>query len=260
MGQPAWLHQSSSESTDGGTAPGRAFPVLCVSPRCRRNPLCKNRDVVSLRFGLRSLVSRLLGVQLSECNGAVLLSLAREVWAHQYRENQTSGGRIRVRCVPRAGGVDRPESRDPVRRRRPLHRRPGGPDGIPSTGLVLLPDRRQFLHRPLPTDGPPDLNVAEPVYVNRSISPPQPRGDNPHPRPDRIPTSPHPPRNTSPWPRKWLILVLPGPPLGLGHGSRYVGGRKRSGGEEKYIWNTTGHGGPVTVDQAGDRESCHVMA
>ena len=61
----------------------------------------------------------------------------------------------------------------------------------------------------------------------------RPRVDNPHPRLDRSPRNPHPPWNTSPWPRRWAAVVLPGRPLGLGHGSGYFGGRKRSGGKRR---------------------------
>src|ERR1017187_4430327 len=56
----------------------------------------------------------------------------------------------------------------------------------------------------------------------------EPRGDNPHPRPDRSPTNPLPPWNKSAWPRRWRVLVLLGPSLGLGPIPRYVGGRKNS--------------------------------
>src|ERR1017187_7542988 len=59
----------------------------------------------------------------------------------------------------------------------------------------------------------------------------EPRGDNPHPRPNRIPSHPHPPRNMSPWPRKCPTLVLPGLSVGLARRPRYFGRRNGSGGK-----------------------------
>src|ERR1035437_1768324 len=53
--------------------------------------------------------------------------------------------------------------------------------------------------------------------------------------------------------------AVPGRSLGLGRIPRYFGGRKRSDGKGS-TGNTIGHSGPVTADQADDREAGHVVA
>ena len=54
---------------------------------------------------------------------------------------------------------------------------------------------------------------------------------NPNPRPERIPKESHPSLKRVTAQEDGPVLVLPGPLLGLGHGSRYFGGRKRPGGK-----------------------------
>jgi hypothetical protein len=66
---------------------------------------------------------------------------------------QTSpGGRTRVRCVPRAGKVGRPEVKDPVRRKCHLHLRSGGVEGIQRTGLVAATTKNPHPHLESETD------------------------------------------------------------------------------------------------------------
>src|ERR1035437_7180851 len=45
--------------------------------------------------------------------------------------------------------------------------KPGDHEGIPSTGLVLRPDRSQTLPRPFLAGGQQDLNIVEPVHADR---------------------------------------------------------------------------------------------
>src|ERR1035437_4479188 len=59
----------------------------------------------------------------------------------------------------------------------------------------------------------------------------EPRGDNPHPRPNRSRWNSIPPLSASPWPRRRPVLVFPGSLLGLGGISRHFGRRNGSGGK-----------------------------
>src|ERR1035438_6685764 len=68
----------------------------------------------------------------------------------------------------------------------------------------------------------------------------------------------HIPAAIIPTPCRWLVLVFPGLPLGLGHVSRCLGGRKGSGGEEKYREHQ-GRGGPSNR-RSGGRPGCRSRA
>ena len=87
-----------------------------------------------------------------------------------------------------------------------------------------------------------------------------PYGDNPHPRPDRIPSNPilpgsGPPRKKTarsgtsgafPWARTWFQVCREG--------------RKRSEAKRSPSGTPGATGGPVTVAQTGDRHAGHVVA
>ena len=109
--------------------------------------------------------------------------------------------------------------------------KPGDHEGIPSTGLVLRPDRSQTLPRPFLAGGQQDLNIVEPVH-----------GDKVHiPAANQAPIIPTPSQTGLPGiptlpgsgrrPRRRPALVFPGRLLGLGGIPRYFGRRNGSAGK-----------------------------
>src|ERR1035441_10099805 len=111
-----------------------------------------------------------------------------------------------------------------------------------------------MLDPPLPTGAE---SAPGRVSASRSAIDPypcrEPGSDNPHSRPDRSPRNPHPSPERVPAQEGGPLWHFRGFPLGLDVFPGMSGARrgleaKRSTG------NTRGHGGPVTADQADDRE------